>query len=108
MENDDAEATWMTEQARISIDELATLSGLTDAALRELVEYGALVPVDPAESRWMFSAHCVVTLRTAGRLRNDFDLDPSAVALMLSFLERIRDLEEQLDHVRAQVPRRFT
>lgn len=95
---------WMNEQARVTLEELAALSGLSASALRELVEYGALIPVDPQEVVWMFSGHCVVAVRRAVRLRNDFDLDPNALALTLSLLDRIQVLEERLRGLHAQTP----
>lgn len=102
----DDESAWMNEQARVTLEELAALSGLPEAALRELVECGVLVPVDAGEARWSFSAHYVVAVRSAGRLRRDFDLDPSGLAVAFSLLERVRALEEELRGLRAQYPRR--
>lgn len=107
MTTEPEDATWMNDRTRITLEELAALSGLPDAILRELVECGALAPANPDDSHWTFSAHCVVTVRTAGRLRQDFELDANALALTLSFLERIRELEAELRAVRAQIPRRF-
>ena len=104
MSNDPSEAAWMTEHTLVTLEELAALSGLPDAMLRELVECGALAPAEP--QGWTFSASCVVSMRRAGRLSNDFELDANALALVLSFLERIHDLESQLHSVRAQIPRR--
>ena len=86
---------------------LAALSGLPDAMLVDLVECGALAPLEIGGNPWTFSARCVVTVRKAGRLRNDFELDSNALAVAMSFLERIRELEEQLHAVQAQIPRRF-
>jgi hypothetical protein len=48
----------------------------------------------------------VVTARAAQRLRASFDLDPNALSLALSLLERIRTLETELRALRAQLPRR--
>ena len=96
----------MNEHTQVTLEELATLSGLPDLTLRELVECGALVPADPEGSQWTFSARCVVTLRSAGRLSSAFDLDANALALTLSFLERIGELETELSVMRAQLPRR--
>ncbi len=101
------EPDWMNEHCEVTLAELASLSGLPDAMLVELVECGALSPLDPDAVHWNFSAHCVVTMRKAGRLRKDFELDTNALAVALSFLERIRELEEQLRAAHAQIPRRF-
>ena len=100
------EALWLTENLRFSLTELAELAGLTEAELRELADYGAISPVDPAASQWTFTATCLTTVRTASRLRASFELEPHGVALVLSLLERIKDLEAQLTALRAQMPRR--
>ncbi len=107
MNTDHDDDVWMNDQARVTLEELAALSGLSASALRELVEYGALIPVNPQEVRWTFSGHCVVAVQRAGRLCNDFDLDPNALALTFSLLERIQILEDRLRGMRAQTPRCF-
>ncbi len=101
------DADWMNEHGRVTLAELAALSGLPDAMLRELVECGAIAPLDESESDWTFTARCVVTMRKAGRLRNDFELDANALAVAFSLLERIHQLEEDLHAARAQIPRRI-
>ena len=107
MEAESAESAWMNEHTELTLEELATLSGLSEEMLCELVDCGALAPANPGGMQWTFSARCVVTLRIAGRLRNDFELDANALALAMSLLERIHELESQLHAVRAQIPRRF-
>ena len=101
------EAAWMTEHCEVTLAELASLSGLPDEMLVELVECGALSPLDLGAAHWNFSARCVVTMQKAGRLRSDFELDANALAVALSFLERIRELEDQLRAAQAQMPRLF-
>lgn len=102
-----ADAHWLDAHLEISAAELVAASGLSEAELRELVDYGALVPVNPGEAQWIFSAHWVVTVRTACRLRDQFELDTSSVALALGLLDRIRLLELELNELRAQVPGRW-
>ncbi len=101
-----AEAEWLTEDCEFSLEELVELSGLPEAELRELVDYGAIMPVDAGSAQWVFKGKCLTTVRTACRLRISFELEPHGVALVVSLLERIRDLEAQIDSVRAQLPRR--
>ncbi len=100
------EVTWLDAHCEVSFAELASLSGFAEAELRELVEYGALAPNDPQGAQWNFSGECVVTARAAQRLRASFDLDPNALSLALSFIERIRALETELRALRAQLPHR--
>lgn len=99
-----ADAVWLTGDHVFSLAELAEYSGLPESELRELVDYGAVSPIDPESSPWTFSSHCLLTVRTACRLRVSFDLEPDSVALMITLLARIRDLEEQLRDLRAQLP----
>lgn len=98
------EVVWLDEQHEVSFTELAQLSGLSQAELSELVEYGVLMPNHPQVTPWTFGAHSVVEVRAVCRLRNDFDLDSHSLALALLFLNRIRELEAQLRNLRAQQP----
>lgn len=105
MKAEHAEAVWLTEDNEFSLEELVDLSGLSEAELRELVDYGAVSPTNPDSSPWVFSGKCLLTIRTACRLRVSFDLDPHGVALIVSLLDRIHELEAQLGSLRAQLPR---
>lgn len=98
------DAQWLHEQTEVSFEELAELSGLSPELLRELVDYGALVPIDVQSTRWSFTSDCVVTVRTVSRLRQDFDLDANALSVALNLVERIYGLEAQLQNLRSQFP----
>jgi chaperone modulatory protein CbpM len=106
MEIECIDAVWLEKQGEISVAGLAELSGLSEAALRELVEYGALVPLNPDDPAWMFPGHCVVTVQIANRLRHDFELDAQAQALALSLISRIHQLEAELRQLRVLIPHR--
>ena len=97
------ELMWLDEQHEVSLDELVELSGLTLQELQLLIESGALVPNNLAASTWYFSSHCIVSIRTLSRLKQDFEIEQNALGLMLVFLERIRVLEfklRELDHTK--------
>jgi chaperone modulatory protein CbpM len=102
-----AEALWMDAHQEVSFAELSQSSGLSEAELRELVDCGALAPIDVQSAAWTFGGDCLVTVRTACRLRNDLELDPHALALALLFLNRIRALEAQLRDLQAQLPQHY-
>ena len=106
MEAERAEAVWLTENHEFSLADLADLSGLSEVDLRELVEYGAIMPVNPESPQWVFPGQCLPTVRAACRLRVSFDLEPHGVALVISLLDRIHDLEAQMGSLRAQLPHR--
>ena len=99
------EAVWLDERGGVTLVELAECSGLSEAELRELVDLGALAPVDADAREWNFAAQCIVAARTACRLRNDFDLDTQGLALVLSLLERVQELESTLQRLNARLPR---
>jgi chaperone modulatory protein CbpM len=98
------QGTWLHEHYEFSLAELCELSGLSEAELRELVDHGVLAPLDPGARAWTFSADRLVLARSARRLRKDFDLDPHGVALVVTLLERVRDLEAELRDLRAKLP----
>ena len=107
MELQQTDAVWLDDRLAFSFAELARFSCLSEAELRELADYGALVPNNPQEAEWSFSGDIVVTVQAAGRLRADLELDPQALALALTLIKRIRELEAQIGNLRAQLPRRF-
>jgi chaperone modulatory protein CbpM len=106
MKLEQAEAMWLDAHCECTFAELARLSGLAQSDLRELVEYGALAPNNPQETEWTFNGDIVVALRSAGRLRDDLELDTQTLALTLTLIRRIHDLEAQVGELRAQLPRR--
>jgi chaperone modulatory protein CbpM len=88
----------------ITLTELTECCGLTADELDELIGYNALAPLNNANNEQAFSAHWVMPLRTAVKLRLDFDLDLFTVALMLGHLDRIAQLERQVQSLQALVP----
>lgn len=108
MTSEPTDAQWLHERTEVSLDELADLTGLPPDLLRELVDYGALVPLDAqapsAGQSWTFTSDCVVEVRTVGRMREDFDLDANALSVALTLVRRIHGLESQLRELRSQLP----
>jgi chaperone modulatory protein CbpM len=104
VKSEHTEAVWLTEDTQFSLAQLAELAGIPESEVRELVDYGAVTPVNPEASPWIFNGKCLLTIRTASRLRVSFDLEPHGVALIVSLLERIHDLETELGSLRAQFP----
>jgi hypothetical protein len=90
----------------ISITELAVHSGLSEAMLRELVDYGALAPLDVAATSWSFALDCAAPCRIAARLGRDLELDAATIALAFGFLSRIDRLEREAASLREKLARR--
>ena len=95
---------WLHAYARLRIVELSEACGLTTEVLRELVDFGVLAPCDPAATEWDFTADCLPALRAAARLGADFELETHVLALVISYLRRIEELESQVQALVAQLP----
>jgi len=123
----ESEVIWF-EQHVLSLPELADLSGLPRPVLEELLDCGAIPALEsvtatpeagaaggasqdassPASGRELrFGARALIAARTARRLRADFELDVQALAVALSLLERVADLEAQLRALQARQPQRL-
>lgn len=98
------EVAWLDARESVSLPELSQVCGLTEAELTELMEYGALAPLQSGHPERMFSAEYVGPLRHAARLRRDYDLDLFAIALLLDYLHRIEVLERQVKSLQAHLP----
>jgi len=90
-------ALLLDDRGTVTVAELVEQSGLSEDELAVLVDCGALEPREREGASWRFSAHCVVTARTARRLRDDFALDDThALAILLRLMQRIENLELEL------------
>lgn len=98
------EVHWTDVPQELSLHEFLQLSGLPEIELRHLVEAGVLAPLDPQTAAWTFGSDCLPLARTAGRLYRDLDLDASGLAVALTLLERIRELEIRLRDLDARLP----
>jgi chaperone modulatory protein CbpM len=118
------EVTWLEEQV-LSFGELTELSGLPPGLLEELVQAGAITPIEqpaareqseapePPDARGAlpvrgahYSAVALAAARHARRLREDFELDDPALLLVLALCDRVDELEARLQEMQAKLPRR--
>lgn len=94
------EAVWLNDSAYCRIEHLAEVSGLSVGDIEDLVESGVIAPAEalaaPDTTTRYFHLHYVVTVKTARRLRDDFQLDRPGLALALTLLGRIEALQAQL------------
>jgi chaperone modulatory protein CbpM len=97
------DAVRLDSVTEVTWTQLVSASGLTEGELRELVQYGALVPRDPDAPTWTFESRWLVVARTVAHLHHDFELDAHAVSVVLSYVERINELEAEVRKLRAQL-----
>ncbi len=95
---------WLDARDTVSAIELCRACGLSADELDELMDFGALAPVEGATQARVFSAQDIVLLRAVGKLRADFDLDAFTMALLLGYLARIEALERQVSSLQAYLP----
>lgn len=88
--------TWLDSSETMNIVELSRACGLDTGELAELVEYGALTPLSSDTEETVFNVVCVAPLRKVCRLRVDYDLDLFTLAVLMGYLNRIEELERQL------------
>ncbi|MBU6420807.1 MAG: hypothetical protein KGL98_09845 [Gammaproteobacteria bacterium] len=101
------EVHWTDAPQELSLHEFMQRSGLSESELRQLVEAGVLAPLDPETPAWTFGSDCLPLARTAVRLHRDLDLDASGLAVVLTLIERIRELEARLRDLDARLPHEF-
>ncbi len=92
------EVLWLNTISEMSLQELSEYSGMSQAEILTYVEEGAIIPSDVSAPSLLFSERYQVTIRAARRLRDDFELDTKGLAVAISLLKRIQDLEQALQH----------
>jgi chaperone modulatory protein CbpM len=100
------EALWLDQHGSMTFVELAEHSGLTEDELQELVELGVFEPLQGTPAHALFGAECLAAARLACRLRQDLELDTQGLVLVLELLERVHELEAEVQALRASRPRR--
>ncbi|HEX4051911.1 MAG TPA: chaperone modulator CbpM [Steroidobacteraceae bacterium] len=100
------EVIWL-EAESLSFNELLERSGLPAGLLQELVQAGGIEPLDPAATQPQYGARALAAARRARRLQQDFELDVSALLLVLGLLDRVADLEGRVNELQVKLPRRL-
>lgn len=98
------EINYLVSSETVTLSDLSEACGMSCVELDELIEYGALAPLQIDQTIHRFSAHWASPLRAAGKLRRDFDLELFSVAVLVGYLTQIDVLENELRTLRAQQP----
>jgi hypothetical protein len=90
--------------------ELVSVSGLTAAEVQELVDFGVLTPEPPPSDavttqQWSFPEQALELARLAGSLRTDFELNPAGLALLLTYRERMVELQRRVRELECRLVR---
>ncbi len=90
---------------RLSLTQLAQLSGVGTAELDSLMAFGVLGEILPDQELATFDIGLVMTLQRAQRLRRDLALDEHSFALAVMLLREVSDLEDEVRFVRSEALR---
>jgi chaperone modulatory protein CbpM len=85
--------------------ELESASGLTRAEIVELVEIGVFSPQGERPEDWRFPEDALSLARDAASLRAAFELSAPALALLLTYRERLAELERRIRELECRLPR---
>jgi chaperone modulatory protein CbpM len=99
------DSVWLDDSDVCTVEQLAEVSGLSIDEIDDLIANGVIAPVDNNAQPMSFPLHYMVTARTARRLRDDFELDRHGVALALTLLGQIDELESELQAARVRLLR---
>ncbi len=106
MKPEQTEAVWLDEHCEYSFAEIVRCSGMSEAELRELLEYEVFAPRASRGAEPTFGGDVLGMIQAARRLHEDLELDTQALALALTLIGRIHELEAELRGLRAELPRR--
>lgn len=98
------ETIWLNSSDVCSFEQVIKVSGLEHDDLIELMDAGVIQPSGQKHGHDVFHTETIVVARQARRLREDFELDRSGLALAMALLGRIHKLEAQLDELHACLP----
>lgn len=96
------EIAWPEVADTVSLTDLALACTMSLDDLRELVEFGALLPLDARQPEPLFAMGYMDLLRIASKLRRDYDLELFVVVIVMDYLQHIGRLEAQLQRLLAQ------
>ena len=95
---------WLVAREHLSVSQLAHQSGFSADELAELVKCGSIRPLQFDSGEPMFSPTCVSLLRNVHSLRTDHDLDLSTVGVLIGYMNRIEELEQEVRTLKAHLP----
>lgn len=98
-------AEWLDGDTLYPVDYLVEVSGLSIEEIDDLVSIGLIEPSASDQQARGFRLCHVLTVKKARRLRDDFQLDHHGVALALTLIRRIDELQTEIATLRSGLRR---
>lgn len=95
-------AVWLHGDELCQIEHLVEVSGLSIDEIHDLIESEVIAPANDSTEPYLFALQTVLTVKTARRFRDDFELDRNGLNIALTLFQRIAELETELEIVRAK------
>lgn len=95
----------MSKEITFTLVELCQTVDISQDELVEIVEFGVIVPLQPEQVRWEFDYPALSHLRRARPLRAELDLDWPGIAMALTLLERVGELQKENRRLHRQLAR---
>jgi DNA-binding transcriptional MerR regulator len=91
---------YRTEHEQLTLNGLATCTGVHPALIEYFVEYGLLEPSARMGTQLLFDPACIARLRMIERLRRDLGANLAGIAVILDLLERLTSLQREVEQWR--------
>jgi len=88
---------------RLTLAELAQAARLHPELVERFVECDLLTPVEQESSLLLFEEAAVLRVQAIQRLRQDLGVNLAGIAVILDLIERLRELQRELDSLRSRL-----
>ncbi len=85
----------MQPLSSLDFKEAVEICHLNDDEFNELVEYGVVELMVNDSGAVRIASRCIQTLQKAAQIRSDYALDLFSIVILVSYLQRITDLENE-------------
>jgi len=84
------------EQFELSLNDLCCACSASAEWVIELVEHGALEPINYRQTQWRFSGTSLQRAHTAMRLQRDLGINLAGIALVMDLLDEVKQLRTKI------------
>lgn len=90
------------ERQQLTLDELASCSGMAPALVERFVEFGLIEPIESEGTRWLFDLSAIPRLHLIRRLRESLGMNLAGIAVALDLLDRLQVVRRENEALRSR------